>query len=90
MRTTTQCGSTLLIAAMAMSFGCGRTAPQRFVPEPSTRRMTHSGEVVGTQARYNSHAWLGIPYAKPPVGALRWRAPPPSELPYCNCVAAPR
>lgn len=37
--------------------------------------MTPHGEVVGFQGLYNSHAWLGIPFAKPPVGRLRWRAP---------------
>ena len=31
----------------------------------------------GYTGRYGSHVWLGIPYAEPPVGERRWRAPAP-------------
>lgn len=37
---------------------------------------TASGPVQG-QAMTNYVQWLGIPYAAPPVGALRWKAPQP-------------
>ena len=42
--------------------------------DQETLRQTHSGPVVGfSDAGVNG--WLGIPYAKAPVGELRWRAP---------------
>lgn len=37
-------------------------------------RATHLGEVRGSVDR-GTYAWKGIPYAKPPVGALRWQPP---------------
>ncbi|HYB13310.1 MAG TPA: carboxylesterase family protein [Myxococcota bacterium] len=46
-------------------------------PDPATQRATPSGALIGGDGRYGSSAWLGIPYAKPPVGDLRWRAPQP-------------
>ncbi len=33
-----------------------------------------AGEIVGFADNYDTFAWTGIPYAKPPVGELRWRA----------------
>ncbi|RIK94792.1 MAG: carboxylesterase [Proteobacteria bacterium] len=43
----------------------------------SMRTLPGGGSVLGFVGRYGSHAWLGIPYAQPPVGELRWRAPQP-------------
>ncbi|MCZ6460238.1 MAG: carboxylesterase family protein [Gammaproteobacteria bacterium] len=39
-----------------------------------TRRAIDSGELTGFLDR-GSYAWTGIPYAQPPVGNLRWKAP---------------
>jgi para-nitrobenzyl esterase len=47
------------------------------VPEPAARRTLDSGPVIGFASGERSHAWLGIPYAQPPQGELRWRAPRP-------------
>jgi para-nitrobenzyl esterase len=42
-------------------------------------RTTTAGPVVGFEDAHNTLAWLGIPFARPPVGVLRWRAPHPAE-----------
>ena len=44
---------------------------------PATQRQIDSGPVLGFQDN-GAHAWLGIPYAAPPIGPLRWRAPRPA------------
>ena len=42
----------------------------------SLERPTAQGVVIGTEDRAtNTLSWKGIPYAKPPVGELRWREP---------------
>lgn len=74
----TELAAAVMIAAMG-TFACRPAAPPRPVPDPASRRTTQSGQVVGFVGRYGSHVWLGIPYAKPPVGPLRWRAPQPPE-----------
>ncbi|MGH0035646.1 MAG: carboxylesterase/lipase family protein [Myxococcota bacterium] len=47
-------------------------------PDPGTRRELAAGPIEGVASRYDAHAWLGIPFAEPPVGRLRWRAPQPA------------
>lgn len=43
---------------------------------PAPRTRTEYGEVAGA-TRDGVHRFLGLPYAAPPVGPLRWRAPEP-------------
>src|SRR4030042_1947086 len=45
-----------------------------------TDQETMDGVVLGTEHRAtNTLSWKGIPYAKPPVGDLRWKAPQEPE-----------
>ncbi len=59
-----------------------QTAEQTPKPLPShddsTLRSTSSGNVVGFIDDHGARAWLGIPFAAPPVDSLRWRAPQPA------------
>ena len=52
--------------------GCGGSNE----PDPLLR-ATPQGSVLGVDnsASTGTYAWLGVPFAKPPVGALRWKAP---------------
>ena len=43
------------------------------------RIQTRYGIYNGFVDKQGVQTWLGIPYAKPPVGALRWHAPEPLE-----------
>ncbi len=48
---------------------------QRQVADAATLRETKYGNVVGFLDISDSHTWMGIPFAKPPVDNLRWKAP---------------
>jgi len=43
--------------------------------DPSSHRSLPAGTVMGSSTPDGAHAWHALPFAKPPVGALRWRAP---------------
>jgi len=51
-------------------------APKNSGRSPAVRQ-TQYGPIEGVDdaVRSGTYYWLGVPYAKPPVGALRWRAP---------------
>lgn len=76
-------------ALVASSLATGRTvarAPDASTCSSSTTVQTTSGPVCGvSQTGYNQ--WLGIPYAAPPVGQLRWQPPQPHQ-PWTTPLAA--
>ena len=41
----------------------------------NTLRLTSHGEMIGDLDVNGNHQWLGIGFAKPPVGERRWQAP---------------
>ncbi len=51
-----------------------------------TQRTTSFGPVIGTHEGSLS-VWRGIPFAQPPIGALRWRAPLP-PVPWTETLTA--
>jgi para-nitrobenzyl esterase len=65
-----------VLLVLVVLTGCGEQKPWAIArPDVATKRTTESGDVVGGEGRYGSHAWLGIPFAAPPVGDFRWRSP---------------
>jgi len=59
--------------------GCGgnsTTPPPTGCTNTPTVKCTESGAIQG-EAAGNLYAFRGIPYAAPPVGNLRWKAPQP-------------
>jgi para-nitrobenzyl esterase len=67
----------LALALLALGTACssGGSEPG---PDPSSRRATSLGEVVGF-ASEGAHAWRGLPFALPPTGSRRWAPPLPPE-----------
>jgi para-nitrobenzyl esterase len=60
----------ILISVLAVIIGCSSSGNSTF----NTTVTTAFGDVKGS-AENNALVWKGIPYAKPPLGALRWKAP---------------
>lgn len=65
----------LLITFSLLACADGAAPPPLAAEE--TRRATANGDVVGFKTADGAHAWRAIPYAAPPQGDLRWRAPRP-------------
>lgn len=73
--------SAALACAGALAWRKTRATPPAppKVPDPASLRHTPQGALIGFADKHHTHAWLGIPYAQAPVGALRWKAPRPPQ-----------
>ena len=74
------CHLFLLLSVTSLSCQHSRGAWQHSEPgraDPKSERTIAQGRLVGFADENDTHAWLGIPYAEPPVGARRWKAPAP-------------
>ncbi len=69
----------VVVAAAAVAYLTLRPAAPAPAPvrDDVTLRTTDSGQVVGYVDGSGARVWKGIPFAAPPVGELRWRAPQP-------------
>jgi para-nitrobenzyl esterase len=63
----------LAFALAALAAACSGTPPAQAPADPTVARI-ETGELRGVQTA-DVIAFKGVPYAAPPVGDLRWRAP---------------
>jgi para-nitrobenzyl esterase len=54
-------------------------APESSAAEQITLRMIAQGEITGLIAENGALIWRGVPFAEPPAGGLRWKAPRPPK-----------
>ena len=73
----------VLLVLLAGLVGCA--ARQKSTPwydvkgasDAKASRQTAQGTLLGFVEPQGTMAWLGVRYAQPPVGPLRWKAPRP-------------
>lgn len=74
-------GTRLTASMMAMALGAGalNAADKSMQPIASDPVETSSGRVAGTALASGVKAYLGVPFAAPPTGDLRWAPPQPAH-----------
>lgn len=70
-----------MVVAAGLLAACSQSEPPPPPPvlDPATEVAVEQGMLVGfTDAETGAHAWRVVPFAAPPEGDLRWRAPRPA------------
>ena len=49
--------------------GCGQSL------DKNSYRQISEGPIIGAEGENDTYVWKGIPFAEPPLGELRWKAP---------------
>lgn len=67
----------ILTMLVLMMMACVPEPPDTQLPDPDNPllRETQSGLIEGVEDVFDTYSWRGVPFAAPPVGALRWQAP---------------
>jgi para-nitrobenzyl esterase len=68
---------TLAALILCQMVSVGMVATAAMAPVPGDPVTTRNGKISGTLLPSGVRAYLGVPYAKPPLGDLRWAAPQP-------------
>ncbi len=68
-----------LIASVALVPLHGASPDHSIQPIQNDPVETEAGRVAGTRLASGVRAYLGVPFAAPPTGELRWRAPKPIQ-----------
>ncbi|SDD59770.1 carboxylesterase/lipase family protein [Sporomusa acidovorans] len=72
----------LILAVITITLGSGQLNNVRasvLQPDTEVTAKTQYGDVIGKRDRYGIAIFKGIPFAKQPVGNLRWKAPQSPE-----------
>jgi para-nitrobenzyl esterase len=69
----------ILFALLLFAWGCALSASLLPAQDTSLNVKTSSGEIKGSPRHGGGAEFLGIPYAEPPIGDLRWRPPVPAK-----------
>ena len=72
------CAVAVLLCGLLTLGACSKPAGPVPASDPATRRALAAGEILGFTGAYGAQVWRGLPYAKPPLGSLRWSAPQPA------------
>lgn len=70
---------TICLVVTVILAACSQKPPPAPVADDVTHRTIAQGDIVGFVTEDGAHGWRAVPYASPPEGDLRWRAPRPPE-----------